>query len=457
MFRRRNLSRTFQAMKRRTRSSAPSPPRKRQASTTKRTATGNLPSDIITISEQHARYLRLQGSHLINPKLSGSVGDMVKVAADLFGIQAQETASGFVSIWQRLLRGGARCRCNKAQKDPLTLSELQGVIKNGEGLIRIWGQRCTLHIYDRKDWDIVIGAVGEAVIANRVASVKAGRVTGKDASAELDAAREDLLSILSAGRCATRKDLEACGHNGKLQYSTFMCATMEGHGARIDVDSGNPVMAPRSRVVTEEELLCMKVEQKDALVEVARRYFKAYGPATEGDFRYWMSLSAGPSRAAVQALLEANEIVKVHLEPAEETFAVLPSRKTKVQEYYVTSETAVLLEQPVPPPSEWPVYLLFRFDPLLLAHADKSFWIRPDLKSKIWTVNGIINPTILIEGRIAGTWSYTKSLPNQMEFVMTRFPDGVFFTDAIKSALEAQATEFAAFFGSMVLDVIYVD
>ncbi|TPX64630.1 hypothetical protein SpCBS45565_g05760 [Spizellomyces sp. 'palustris'] len=443
-------------MKRRTRSSAPSPPRKRQASTTKRTATGNPPSDIITISEQHGRYLRLQGSHLINQKLSGSVADMVKVAADLFGVQAQETASGFVSIWQRLLRGGAR-HCNvEAQKDRLTLSELQGVIRNGEGLIRIWGQRCTLHIYDRKDWDIVIGAVGEAVIANRVASVTAGRVTGKDASAELDAAREDLLSILSSGRCATRKDLEDCGHNGKLQYSTFMCATMEGHGARIDVDSGNPVMAPRSRVGTEEGP-CMKMEQKNALVEVARRYFKAYGPATEGDFRYWMSLNAGPSRAAVQTLLEANEIVKVHLEAAEETSAALPSRKTKAQEYYVTSETSVLLEQPVPPPSEWPIYLLFRFDPLLLAHADKSFWIRPDLKSKIWTANGIINPTILIEGRIAGTWSYTKTRQNQMEFVMTRFPDGVFFTDAIKSALEVQATEFAAFFGSTVLDVIYVD
>ena len=61
-----------------------------------------------------------------------------------------------------------------------------------------------------------------------------------------------------------------------------------------------------------------------------------------------------------------------------------------------------------PPRKEWPLTMLYRFDPLLLPHKDKS-WIVADEKYKaVWRKAGYVEAVVLRHGRIAGTWRYDK-------------------------------------------------
>ena len=48
--------------------------------------------------------------------------------------------------------------------------------------------------------------------------------------------------------------------------------------------------------------------------------------------------------------------------------------------------------------------LLGRWDPMLLALKDKSWLIDNEHKKKVWRPGGNVEATLLIHGRIAGTW-----------------------------------------------------
>ncbi|TPX57322.1 hypothetical protein PhCBS80983_g03902 [Powellomyces hirtus] len=419
-----------------------------------------------SVTENQIRYYRLRANHLVNSDLRGPAG-LSTIAAALFGIQAQEPVSAFASCWQRMW-GGARVHDDgaKQQADPtkkkssgddeqhrITLSQLSTWFLSSTGLIRIWGQRATLHMYDRNDWPLICSAVGDFVTAGRVASVKAGRVTGKDAAAELARARDTFRGVLASGQTVSATDIAALGFNPKLTYSILMCATVAGQGGRIDVGGIGTasVLAPRSVIAPEAECPWREVDKADALVEAARRFFKTYGPALETDFRYFMTLTAGPSRQAVETLIASRELTAV-------TISTRPSPtklKKKPDIYYISTAALPTLLAPIPPLTQWPVRLLYRFDPLLLAHADKSFWIPAHHKSKVWTPNGIILPTVLVEGRVTATWKFSKEKDETTRFVVSRLPEEEEYGSDTKRELERQGRGFAEFMGLKFGDIAF--
>jgi len=59
------------------------------------------------------------------------------------------------------------------------------------------------------------------------------------------------------------------------------------------------------------------------------------------------------------------------------------------------------------PPDHWPVRLLGRFDPLVLAHSDKSWWIDPEHQRRVWH-HTHVEATLLLGGRIVGVWRYQR-------------------------------------------------
>ncbi|KAJ3289067.1 hypothetical protein HK104_007762, partial [Borealophlyctis nickersoniae] len=266
-------------------------------------------SAIPTVTETQVRYYRLLASHLIRSTLSGTLTDAIKVAADHFGIQGQESTPGLLSIYQRLNTGASHYDTpNPPANTGVTLFDLQESVRGGKGLVRIWGQRGTLHLYDRRDWPVVCAASGEKVIGWRMASVKGGNVTGRDSSKELGEARKRVRDLLSQGETVSKAIFDSLGYPPKLSYSVFMCATLEGHGSR-GLDEGGSVMLPREVVAPAAKVPWTTPTHAEALLIAARRYFKTYGPAKEEDFRYWMNLSAAESKSTISTLRESNELV----------------------------------------------------------------------------------------------------------------------------------------------------
>jgi hypothetical protein len=123
-----------------------------------------------------------------------------------------------------------------------------------------------------------------------------------------------------------------------------------------------------------------RLDRDEALAELARRYFTSHGPATLQDFTWWSGLLAADARRGV----EAGRVKAPHLAPQHPA----PSHPAPRTSSARTSDHVVLL-----PP----------YDEYTVAYKDRSAALDP--KHAAATRNGIFSPTILTDGRIAGTWT----------------------------------------------------
>jgi hypothetical protein len=55
-----------------------------------------------------------------------------------------------------------------------------------------------------------------------------------------------------------------------------------------------------------------------------------------------------------------------------------------------------------------PERLLPRFDALVLGHRDKSRYLEPRDRPKVFRPAAVVEPVVLACGRVAGTWSYDR-------------------------------------------------
>jgi hypothetical protein len=116
------------------------------------------------------------------------------------------------------------------------------------------------------------------------------------------------------------------------------------------------------------------------------RYLGAFGPATVRDVQAWSGLTG------LKAVLE-------QLRPSLVTFR--------------DEQGAELFDLPTAPrPGEdtpAPVRLAAEFDNLVLSHAERSRVVSPETASRLYTVNGVIPATVLVDGFVAGMWRLTRT------------------------------------------------
>ena len=107
------------------------------------------------------------------------------------------------------------------------------------------------------------------------------------------------------------------------------------------------------------------------------------------DFAYWRSGSlVGEGQRAFAAIAgELTELAPrlyVRRADVEELFAAPPEREA------------------------WPVRMLGRFDPLLLAHKDKGWVVPEKYYDRVWRPAGHIEAVVLEHGRAVATWRYDR-------------------------------------------------
>ena len=117
------------------------------------------------------------------------------------------------------------------------------------------------------------------------------------------------------------------------------------------------------------------------LAQLVTRYLGAFGPATVRDVQAWSGLTG------LKAVLE-------QLRPSLVTFR--------------DEQGAELFDLPTAPrPGEdapAPVRLAAEFDNLVLSHAERSRVVSPEATKRLYTVNGVIPGTVLVDGFVAGMW-----------------------------------------------------
>jgi len=128
-----------------------------------------------------------------------------------------------------------------------------------------------------------------------------------------------------------------------------------------------------------------KFDRAAALVEIATRYFTSHGPATLPDFTGWTGLSAADARAALEGAAPR-----------------LEREKIDGKEYWFPRNAAKTA------PVSGGGFLLPGFDEFVLGYKDRSAVLEAKHAQKIVPGNnGMFIPSIILNGRVAGTWQRT--------------------------------------------------
>jgi hypothetical protein len=127
-----------------------------------------------------------------------------------------------------------------------------------------------------------------------------------------------------------------------------------------------------------------RMARDEALAELTRRYFTSHGPATLQDFAWWSGLTTADAKAGL-------EMAK----------RFLAQEVSNGQTYWLASS------MPAATDSSPTGYLLPAFDEYTVAYKDRSAVLDPKFTKKANSGNGILYPTIVVDGKVVGTWKRT--------------------------------------------------
>jgi hypothetical protein len=284
----------------------------------------------------------------------------VEVIEHLVGMQAQSPQAPYIGIWTRA-----------ASFHPETL---ENALEQHD-VIRATLLRQTLHLVTRRDYALIRSALEETnhydkmPIAKRLAP--------------------EIRKLVEAQPITTA---EALAYLKDTHGLTGVNARRAWRGARV---RANVVHAPDSALWTTSRegyfgryIALEEPERFDSLEareELVRRYLAAFGPATPQDFRAWAMMRMAEVKPAFERL--GPELRRFLDEHGRVLFDVPRA--------------------PLPDPDmPAPIRFLPRWDNALLAFVDRTRILPQPYRKRVIRSNGDVAPTFLIDGFVAGTWSF---------------------------------------------------
>jgi uncharacterized protein YcaQ len=364
----------------------------------------------LAISLEQARAFRLRRSGLVEPFATPEAA-----ASALVGVQAQILPAAGLALH---LRSGG-----------LTNRTFEHLLYERRSLVKLWGQRGTLHLYPVEEWPLIYAALGEQPTWWRRQAERTG------AADQHQARVEQVAALLRAQGSIGRSDLRQAG----LDLDDELLSSWGGIFAdlvRLGLACHAAPLNGEGRFASREywlpQLEWRPPEREAANLELARRYLRAYGPATAQDLAFWGGMSIQAARRWLATL--ADELVELAV-GGQPMLALRADLATLV----------------LPPPERdtWPFRMLGRFDPLLLGLKDKRWLVDPQHYKRVWRAAGHIEGTLLDRGRIVATWRYERA-PGGLRLLVEPFGR---VTRRLETGLERQARRVAAFFALPLAEI----
>lgn len=298
--------------------------------------------------------------------------DLAKVVAEIGGAQAQVMSAAELQIV-------ARVDCS--------VEDVRKALWKEKTLVKTWLMRGTLHLIPADDLPVYAAAMRTRWVKPSDAWLKFLGVS----EPELRSLVGTIAGALN-GQPMTREEVIAMA--GKGQPENVWKWLKSGWGgvlkpvARQGLLCFGPSRAQNVTFVRPQEWLghWRDIEPDSALLEVARRYLRTYGPATKTDFTRWFGNWPGAGNAAWSGL--AGELARVTVDGvrADMLAADLPKlARVKVEQS---------------------VALLPTFDPYLMGHSNRDHLFDPKHRAKVSRTAGWISAVVLVQGQVAGTWTH---------------------------------------------------
>jgi hypothetical protein len=288
-----------------------------------------------------------------------------QVVSWLGAMQAQDYTGAKWSIGLRL-RGSIEAAVEQAIAD--------------KSILRTWMVRGTLHFVTASDIHWMLALLAPRIIAScarRYAELELDQPT-------FSRSHTVLADALDGGTQQTRRELFAIleengiSTEGQRGIHILQHASLHGLMCQLGMRANNPTFI----ALDEPHPDANKFERDEALMELARRYFTSHGPATLQDFIWWSGLLTGDARIGLEA-------AKPHLMQVD----------IGGQTYWQSQVRPTLGDNAIK------AYLLPGFDEYLVSYRDRSASLDAQYAQLIVPGgNGVFNSTVVIDGRVAGTW-----------------------------------------------------
>ena len=132
------------------------------------------------------------------------------------------------------------------------------------------------------------------------------------------------------------------------------------------------------------------MKEEEAKRELILRYLKTYGPASMQDFSHWSGMKMKNAKPIFDSLKPY--LGEVRISGQRQSLLAL---KEDVEEIAET--------KPVPV-----VRLLPQFDALIMGHKDKTRFLDPEHRAKIFLPAAEVAAVMLVDGRVQGVWKMRK-------------------------------------------------
>jgi len=298
---------------------------------------------------------------------------MARAVHDMTGIQAQLMSAAELQI-------AVRVECD--------VKAVRAALWRDKSLVKTWLMRGTLHLISAEDLPLYTAAMSTRWRPVNRAWLKRVGVTEPALKRLIEAigdaldgqclSREDLIRVVGRGRPRAEQLLLKSGWGGILKPV-----------ARRGLLCFGPSRGQSVTFVRPQQWLNRweTVDPDAARVEVARRYLRAFGPATRSDFaRWWGGAWPGAGQAAWEGLF--GELIDVSIE----------GRRGQL----LATDLPALQSPPEIPP----VVLLPGFDSYLMGYATRDHLVESAYRTRVSRTAGWISPVVLHAGRCVAVWSH---------------------------------------------------
>jgi winged helix DNA-binding protein len=355
--------------------------------------------------------------HCLFPRMNHQ--GLIKAVTQTGGIQAQVMSAAELAL--------------SARVDGLSRQDIQRALWEDHTLIKTWAMRGTLHLISAEELPLYAAARGLAVNRSWATYFAYYGITLTQQQDFLAAVPEVLgsdpmtreeLATAAAGRIGVpklRDIILSSSWGSPLKLSAFRGDLCFGPNQGQNVTFVNP------KKWTGKE---QPIDSHQALQEVARRYLRAYGPATPAQFARWWGGGSGlrVSKKAFEALEDELEPVEVEGWRA----TALSTTLEQLQQFEGASSLNLL-----------PFFDAYTFgfgrslEPILA----KAY------ETRVFRPQGWISAVVLVDGCMQGVWEHKiRRSDTIVKIHLFSSP-----TAAIKKGIEAEAERLAAFLNTRLV------
>lgn len=285
-------------------------------------------------------------------------------------------------------------------------------------IVRTWPMRGTLHLVSADDVRWLLELLAPRVIAANAARLE--RDFALDAPA-LTRCRRVVERVLADGRPMPRSDLYAALDAGGIPTAQQRGLHITGRLAMEGLICGGPRAGKQPTFVLLDPWApqARQLSREEALAELALRYFRSRGPATVQDFAWWSGLTVRDAQAGLG--MAQTQLLQ---------------RTVDGRAYWHWPHDGTTV-------AAGTLHLLPPFDEYLVGYKDRGAMVDPALNRQVIGINGLVNASIVIDGRIAGIWKRTL----RKDTVAIGTTPFVSLKKKEAKALAAAATRYGEFLG----------